>query len=334
MEIGHVLDSLLSNDPTLTEIVILNKDLQLDALDRLCRGLATNSHVTSLVMRSNYCEDQYLGNVRTAMVVEALASNTSLTSLSLDCNGLSRTCAGVRALSSYLATNPSLRFLDISSNSCYPSGALEIGIALQTNSRLQTLDIGFNRLGDEGLGYICIALTSNHSLTHLDLTLNQASADSCGRLSTAIATNSTLQTLILSKNCLKSEGLLGVVSALQCESNPTSLSRLSRLEVSDCAISDDGSYRLSQVLPTNTTLTTLDISFNGIRSLKSIYRALRANSTLTNLSIQGNPELGAGIDTLIRVLDVNMTLLAVDVPGLSDRLDYLLDQRSGEFILK
>ena len=82
-------------------------------------------------------------------------------------------------------------------------------------------------------------------------------------------------------------------------------------------ISGTGAGFLSDVLAVNTTLTDLDLSWNGIgdNGARSLSEALQVNTTLTDLDLSGNGIGASGAGFLSKALLMNATLSDLDLSG-------------------
>ena len=113
-----------------------------------------------------------MGDEGAGRLADALATNSSLTTLNLGCNEIGDKGAG--RLGEVLTTNSTLTTLDLSSNQVGDEGAGRLAEALPSNSTLTTLDLSWNQLGDEGAGWLAEALATNSSLieVHFDCDRN------------------------------------------------------------------------------------------------------------------------------------------------------------------
>jgi hypothetical protein len=97
-----------------------------------------------------------------------LQINATLTSLDLGGNHKIGV-AGVTALASGLQTNTTLTSLNLEFNGIGTAGATALATALQTNTTLTSLDLGGNDIGDAGATALATALQTNTTLTELIL---------------------------------------------------------------------------------------------------------------------------------------------------------------------
>ncbi|XP_068738348.1 protein NLRC3-like isoform X2 [Montipora capricornis] len=238
---------------------------------------------------------------------QALAVNTSLTSLDLSQNSIG--AEGGTSLSQALAVNTSLTTLDLSDSSIGADGVTSISQALAVNTSLTTLDMSHNSIGAEGATSLSQALAVNTSLTTLNLSANFIGAKAATSLSQALAVNTSLTTLNLSVNSIDAEGVTSLFQALAVNTSLTALG------LSGNFISDEGAASLSQALAVNTSLTTLDLSSNsiGAEGATSLSQALAVNTSLTTLHLFSNSIGAEGATSLSQALAVNTSLTTLDL---------------------
>ena len=157
--------------------------------------------------------------------VNALAENTTLTSLDLSRSDLSEV-GGVGALK----TNSSLTILNLSGNVLRDVEGVAIADLLKTNSSLTTLNLAHNELGEDAGVAIADALERNTTLTTLDLGINDLGEVGGAAVAGALERNTTLTSLNLAHNDL----------------------------------GDVGGAAIARALETNTTLVELNVNNNGI----------------------------------------------------------------------
>jgi Ran GTPase-activating protein (RanGAP) involved in mRNA processing and transport len=75
-----------------------------------------------------------------------------------------------------LASNETLRVLDLSHNCIGPKGALSLATAIKANRGLHTLRLGHNGISDAGLAALLDACKGNTTLEELDLQANNIGA--------------------------------------------------------------------------------------------------------------------------------------------------------------
>jgi NLR family CARD domain-containing protein 3 len=146
-----VLERLVANDPTLTELDLTRSGLGNYKAEKLAEVLKTNTVLRSLDL-SSFNGGLLIGEA----VAEALKVNSTLTHLNLRGNTLVSTLMG----------------LDLQGNRVYMSSVGAIAQMLEVNTSLKILDLGACRIGPSGMRDIAVAMSSNSTLVSLDLRYN------------------------------------------------------------------------------------------------------------------------------------------------------------------
>ena len=192
---------------------------------------------------------------------------------------------------------------------------------MDTLPAIQTIDLCDNRLTDLTLIPLANKLINFNDLTHLDLSYNKMDASSeaiqdflrsddcklftlllngadvddqeCRNIAEAMSFNKSIKTLGLSRNLIGNDELLNVL-------NPSLIT---------------GGEAIGAMLKANTTLTELDLSWNGIRleSAIAIGEALEGNSTLRTLLLGYNSFGDMPSQVLGRTLKTNIGLTVLDL---------------------
>ena len=251
----------------------------------------------------------FMSRTRIAAFSQALAVNTSLTTLDLSLNYIGT--EGVTSLSQALAVNTSLTTLNLFKTFFGAKGATSLSQALAVNTSVTTLDLSGNYIGDKGATLLSQALAVNTSVTTLDLSDNSIGAEGATSLSQALAVNTSLTTLDLSSNSIGDEGATSLSQALAVNTSVTIL------DLSGNSIGDEGATSLSQALAVNISLTTLHLYYNSIgdEGATSLSQALAVNTSLTTLDLSGNSIGDEGATSLSQALAVNTSLTILDLSG-------------------
>ena len=299
--------------------------------------------------------DNGLSNVRAACCIfEGLQCNTTLVNLSLQRNNIDPDTA--RFLTKMLRVNNSLTYLNLTRNNLAESGARSIfkGLyqnttlmklllekntitatnpdtarsltkMLQVNKSLTHLDLSDNYLADSGARSIFEGLQHNTTLMKLLLEKNTITAtnpDTARSITKILQVNNSLTHLNLSRNSLSDLGARCIFEGLQCN---FTLVKLSLRDNGITSTNLDTATSLTKMLQVNKSLTHLDLSGNNLYESGAfcIFEGLQRNTTLLNLSLEGNAITVIDPDTarsLITMLQVNRTLTHLDLSG-----NYLFD---------
>ncbi|CAF1315247.1 unnamed protein product [Adineta steineri] len=171
-------------------------------------ALRHNTTLTTISLECNDIEDdaaQYLA--------DALQHNTTLTTLKLGSNGIGEVTA--QHLADALRHNTTLTTLSLYNERIGNVGAQHLADALRHNTSLTTLNVGGNEIGDVGTQHLADALWHNSTLTTINLASNEIKAVGAQYLADALRHNSTLTTLELYRNEIGAAGARYLGDALQ-----------------------------------------------------------------------------------------------------------------------
>lgn len=183
-----------------------------------------------------------------------------------------------------LRTNsPDLRELDLFFNHLGDEGCRSIADALQTNTTLTTLCLGLNDITSEGIKAIAEALTSNHTIKVLSLKMNSIDLAGAQALANLLRVNTALTDLDLFQCGIAVQGLRLITESLK-NNHTLKLINLGR----NPPRTPERTAALSEMLKTNTTLTTLKLAGWAfeLQEVQEILEALRLNTTLTNIDMR------------------------------------------------
>jgi Ran GTPase-activating protein (RanGAP) involved in mRNA processing and transport len=172
--------------------------------------------------------------------------------------------------------------------------------------RLQSLDLAHNRLGSAELAELAPALYHNTSIKVLDMSDNNLIDMASARILRGILRrNKTMTALDLTGNRF---GF--TTGAVECIADGLgSNSTLLKIDLSSCALGDDGVSSLARILGSrNTTLQKLNLTFNHIRStgLGVLLETMEQNSHhITDLNLGLNIFGDEGASLLARALENN-----------------------------
>lgn len=168
----RALGKLLHDESLLKELVLSDCMLSEEGSTLLFQGLCANTTVQRLDLKGN--------NLRAAgagALGKVLRQNKSIQSLTLEWNNLGMWDDAFAAFCGGLATNSTLRQLDLRNNQISHKGAEELALALKGNTTLQQLDLRWNNIGLLGGRALVNCLPSNRTLWRLDLAGNNIPGD-------------------------------------------------------------------------------------------------------------------------------------------------------------
>ncbi len=181
---------------------------------------------------------------------------------------------------------------------------------LTSNRTLKTLNLmfQFERVHID-VSSIAKGLMHNSTLEHLHLRGCEIADDEAKSLASMLARNTTLRTLDLSRNEITDVGAWFLADVLT-----ENKSFLSVLNLSGNRITHVCTPSLAEMLKSNTSLRSLDLSLNSILSegVDHLADSLKYNRTLRFLRL----DLRVGLEALATALTVNTTVKLVDTFGL------------------
>ena len=184
-----------------------------------------------------------------------------------------------------LSDNKRLYQLDLSCNYITSKGLINIAESIVANSTLRKLDISDNSISDDGVISIGNCIKINTTIKEVDLSSNKISVFGMNQFSECISDISALEYIDLSENDSSPWGVYSVVIR-NCQSNNLTFCGDHGMEVYVNEIRDSlkinkrlrslnlfnigriGVQSIKEVLATNTTLNTLNLSWKKFRHEK------------------------------------------------------------------
>ena len=302
----HIARMLRSN-AKLTELDLSDNRLTDDGrtwsgVRKLCDALWDHSSLCSLMLVDNRLEGD-----GALVMAGMLQANTTIEHLDLQANQISN--EGVDGLASAIAKSVTLKSLNLGRNHIDETGARDLAAGLLENTSLTSLDLSVNAIGPVGAMHMAKVLKSNQTLRELNLQANQLQEEAAVKLTDALRRSSTLMSLYLDGNMLFGGDGLGV------------------------STSNRGVLKVSEMLRTNETLTTLGLGNTGLSTdgVKMITDALKANRGLTSLNLHSNHLRREVAECLAEALRSTTTLRSMNLQynGLHDAAQALLIDAAG-----
>lgn len=179
-----------------------------------------NEEVSALISKNTSLTKLYLGggaiDGTSNLLGDAIGANTTLTTLSLDFQPLTR--FAWRSLADGLIKNTILRELRVDDTSITKKVAEYVAEVLTRNSTLSTLSMGSNSIEDDGLENIGQALIENNALTELELEYVGATDAGIAKFTSCLRNNTKLTRLNLNYNPFADDGVLAIAELIR--SNP------------------------------------------------------------------------------------------------------------------
>ena len=236
---------------------------------------------------------------------EALQVNGTLTSLFIPFPLMGD--QDIVSLANMLQVNKTLTTIRIITKGFVSAHTLQqLADSLMVNKTVNDLMFGGNAWGNDTVRILAGYMKRSESLSSLHLNCSDVGDVGATALAEVLRTNTTLNSLGLCDNPgIGNPSVMSLCEALKVNTT------LSSLDLSGTGISDAGVLSLVEVLKTNaSSLTSLLLSDIKIshQSLKSIAEVLRVNSTLKELTFEGNKVGVGGTKLIAESLKANTTL--------------------------
>ncbi|XP_049322618.1 NACHT, LRR and PYD domains-containing protein 12-like [Astyanax mexicanus] len=252
-----LLRVLSSESSTLTLLDLSNNPIQDCGVELLSNGLKSSKCKLETLSLSD-CGITVEGY---AALASALKSNPSSHLIELDLRGNDPGDTGVKKLHDLLVDpQHKLSKLRLCDCNITDEGSASLCSALKSNpSHIRELELSNNRLGDSGIKHITDLLQNpNCLLEKLMLNNNGFTEKDCADLEKAFRINpSHLKELDLSGNKLGNSGVKKMSDLLKM-----SEWKLTKLNISDCSVTEEGYADLVSALKSNSSLVELDLRDN------------------------------------------------------------------------
>jgi Ran GTPase-activating protein (RanGAP) involved in mRNA processing and transport len=177
-----------------------------------------------------------------------------------------------KQLAKDLATNTTLKTLQLRWNEFGDEGTIALAGALGVNKTLAALSLYDNEIGDAGMAALADALMRNDSLKEFSSGGNSFSSVAWTSLANALKINTGLTTLFVYDNSIDAEGVTILADALKV--NKT----LQYLDLRNNGVGDEGATSILNVLAGwNTTLTSVTLSYVSETIYSAIHSFLDGN---------------------------------------------------------
>jgi len=298
---------------------LCKQDLGPAGCHMVTEALATNTTITSLLLGTDG-----IGDEGAADVARLIERNATLEIVYLGCNKIGK--EGVKVLAETLTQNRSVQGLWLKRNPVGPAGAKALAAMLRQNCTLRTLDLVNTYPGHDGLAaLIDVLLHDNRTVERLYLGGNEIDADDALLLADLLRTNPVIKALMLSVNSLGDPGARIIADALR--ENTT----LAELGLASNGITAEGASALFDGARSHPTLTHLDYSCSpstrvlgasanriGDAGAEAAAGLLAENRVLLQLDLRHNGITKVGKAHLAAALEQNTTLRILNLDGKPD----------------
>lgn len=259
------------------------------------------------------------GNLSLASVLHRLRENDpSLTELKLSGTDLSQT-PETDDLVDALAFNTSVTTLTLDNTSTDDTLAASLSLALADNQSITSISLRDNQITSEGAEYLLGTLDTNTTITHIDLSHNYHIDDQVLREIESILSSREPQSLAGSRSSR---------SQAESTSEVPLSNFIQRIRANDPTLTEvnlDGrqladtheAEAIFDALASNSVVTKVSLGNNGIDdSLVAAFSlALVENQTITSVLLHDNYISSEGCEYLLGTLDSNTTVSYVDLSG-------------------
>jgi len=296
------LTNYLFKDPTIT---LLNFEYSIGGpaeLKMIAEAIRRSSTITSLNVGRNKVGDEGM-----KILAEALQVNTSLTHL--DVANINMGVEGLQVLADLLRRSDcSLASLHVGDKDIEigSEGGKILMEALFENTSITSLNFHSASLGEEGMWKLRDLLQAKSSIASLHLgDLSYCDYNEPFALADILRDNTSITTLALEYLYISTKGVQALMAALLRNTFITSLKA--------SWVDDEGerTKMLADVIR-GSTLTSLNIS-NYLGDAGAVYlaEALRANTSITSLTLEHNYLFTSGKRALIEAFQVNSTITSL-----------------------
>eukprot|EP01080_Neovahlkampfia_damariscottae_P005059 gene5059-8654_t len=283
----------------ITELSISKTNFSQIGIELFSKLLETNKTIQKLNLPSNKIDD-----FGVKCISNALKKNRVITQLNLSNNEFGK--LGSEAIGSMLEENKSLKFLELehSNAACIN----ELGEGLTKNETLTTISYYSSPTKVELL--LLSFLEDNIGLKNLNLGNTEIGSLQLICFERFFEFNQTLEFIDLKENALSDNFIKDICLGLMKNYS------LKKLNLELNCFQETGCRMISEVLKTNKTLESINLSYNNIndsRIEKYFAPALKENSTLTELILRGNYIDDEGFYNLCDSLENHSSLNLLDV---------------------
>eukprot|EP01006_Ploeotia_vitrea_P040674 TRINITY_DN66446_c0_g2_i1.p1 TRINITY_DN66446_c0_g2~~TRINITY_DN66446_c0_g2_i1.p1 ORF type:complete len:1081 (+),score=140.50 TRINITY_DN66446_c0_g2_i1:81-3245(+) len=259
------------------------------------------------------------------MLSSALKDNTTTVHLNLANNMIGDT--GVRELAAVLHVNRTLKTLDLPNNQISTFGSKALSDAMLINNTVTDINLANNRIGNDAGRAWLAALKEVHSLIALNLELNDVDGALMDEIEDAVQLN--LQPLALKTvmpRIQQNDEKLWELdfstfdgryhtdkSVKQLARALKTNTHITKLDLSNNNVGDQGAAALASVLKVNRALTSINLTGNAVgdKGALTLAEALKANGSLATLVLDHNSVTDKGADALLEVMGTNHALKTV-----------------------
>jgi Ran GTPase-activating protein (RanGAP) involved in mRNA processing and transport len=287
----------LSPGTKLTGLEFAGGDIDESAIKVLANVIESNPTVTELTLFRNSIGTESVKSLA------SLISNSQITKLELARNNIG--AEGTKVLSGAIQKSQ-MTTLIITEDEIGIEGTKALAEAIH-NSQITKLNLFHTSMGVEGAKVLANSI-SKSGITELILNSNNIGVEGGKALATAIP-NSKINTLILHGEHIGNEGTIALAGAV-------SNSQITTLELVSASFSHEGTRALANSIKTNRNITTLNLSFNQIRTKDiEILADAILDTRISTFNISFNDIGVKGAEALAQLMRNNRNITKLDILG-------------------
>lgn len=273
-------------------------------IPHISQGFSFNKTLKHLALSNNIFTDA-------APIINSIMMNKNLRYLQVNNCGI--TAASIEHLANALSSGHQLIYLDISNNHVGSNGISVLFRVLAENIYLTELFMSNVEANSDISTSFNLFLSKNEVIHELDISKNNLGDNFANVLAMSITEQKSLVKLNLSSCRISDEGVLAVGKALQA--NKT----LKKLILRDNFLSKNCGYDLLDVIKSNKSITSLDMTSNHIDIFTN-------NAIKTFCERNKNNQID---DTLavMRKKYINLSIDSAKIPGKQSELDSLIEEK-------
>ena len=250
---GNKFTYLAADD--VAEVLLHNTKLEeIDLSDNNFLGIGAisifNAMKSTFTLRTINISHNQISTEAADSIAAILSQNTHLKELCLadnhlGTNGIITLCKGMRNISH-------LTHLDMSSNKVTDEAAHDIAALLLHNLELEVIDLSNNLIQATGATRIFNKIIGHSNLNKMSICKNAITDEAADSMAKFLSQSSKLKEFDVSYNCLQAVGAMKIFQAIK-------RSNLSKLNINNNMITDDGADDIIAALSKHTTLKELNI---------------------------------------------------------------------------
>lgn len=197
---ARVLGNMADKLSNIASLDLRDNEFGDEGVSNVCDGFCYNTNLKHLSLAANFKGAKKGKNHAIESIIKLIASECPLESLNVSGGKGSELKLEIVPFLYALATNETLKTVDISGHQMGNKGAFCLGKAIQTNDSLESLKWDNNGTTLQGFQSFAIGLSRNHSLKNMTLPINDISAALKGSEAQALSDSISHIERLLSRN--------------------------------------------------------------------------------------------------------------------------------------